>query len=80
MDCLESEPLVKEKDVQSYREVKKIHEVTNHKGEEQLIWAYRNANLLNDEIRKIIKRVVTNCKDCQKFKDLWEGQKQQFQK
>ena len=29
----------KEKDVQSYKQVKRIHEVTNHKGEEQMIWA-----------------------------------------
>ena len=58
----------KEKDVQSYKKVKRIHEVTNHKGEEQLIWAYRNANMLNDEIRKTIKKVIINCKVCQKFK------------
>ena len=58
----------KEKDVKSYEKVKRIHEVTNHKGEEQMLWAYRNANLLSDEVRKTIKRVVMNCKVCQKFK------------
>ena len=58
----------KEKDVKSYGKVKRIHEVTNHKGEEQLIWAYRNANLLTDEIKKTIRKVVINCKVCQKFK------------
>ena len=58
----------KEKEVKSYEKVKRIHEVTNHKGEEQMLWAYRNANLLSDEVRKTIKRVVMNCKVCQKFK------------
>ena len=58
----------KEKDVKSYDKVKRIHEVTNHKGEEQMIWAYRNANMLSDDIRKTIKKVVVNCRVCQRFK------------
>ena len=58
----------KEKDVKSYGKVKKNHEVTSHKGKEQLIWAYRNANLLDDETGKTKKKVLMNCKVCQKFK------------
>ena len=48
--------------------VKRIHEVTNHKSEANMLHAYRNAGRLTDEIRKKIKSVVETCKVCQKFK------------
>ena len=48
--------------------VKRIHEVTNHKSEANMLHAYRNAGRLTDEIRKKIKNVVETCKVCQQFK------------
>ena len=44
-----------------------MHEVNNHKGQEQLIHAYNNAGLVNHEVGKRIKRVVNDCKICKKF-------------
>ena len=57
-----------EDDVQSYEKIKKIHEATGHKMEENLLYAYRNANKLDDSVRKSIKRVVESCKVCKKFR------------
>ena len=52
----------------TFDKIKKVHENTNHKSEENLLHAYREANLLNDSVRKLIKKVCDNCKICQKFK------------
>ena len=54
--------------VLDYKNVKRIHEVTNHKQEENMIHAYRNAGIQTDGARKIIRRVIDNCKVCKKFK------------
>ena len=54
-------------EVGTFAKVKKVHENTNHKTEENLIHAYKEGNYLNDEVRKVIKRVCENCKVCQKF-------------
>ena len=51
-----------EDDVTNFKKIKKIHEVCNHKGEKQLLYAFRNANNLDDGVRKTIKRVVEGCK------------------
>ena len=58
----------KEDEVTTFKKIKKIHEVTNHKSENQLIFAFRNANKLDDKVRKTIHRVVEGCKVCQKYK------------
>ncbi len=58
----------KEEDVKSYKKIKKVHETTNHKSEENMLYAYRNANRLDDEVRKKIKRVCEQCRVCKKFK------------
>ena len=54
-------------DVTTFDKIKKIHENTNHKSEVNLLHAYKEANLLNDEVRKSIKKVCMNCRVCQKF-------------
>ena len=55
-------------DEMNFKKIKRIHDVTNHKSEAQLLFAFRKANKLNEMVRKLIKRVVDNCKVCQKFK------------
>ena len=55
-------------DVTTYGKIKKVHETTNHKSEENLLYAYRNANRLNDDVRKKIKRVCEDCRVCKKFR------------
>ena len=45
-----------------------MHENTNHKSQENSLHAYREANVLDDNVRKLIKKVCENCKVCQKFK------------
>ena len=52
----------------SVNTIKKIHEVTNHKNAENLMWAFKCANLLNPDLRKNVNRVVADCKVCTKFK------------
>ena len=56
------------KNARTYQGVKKTHETTNHKSENGLIHAYKNAELLTAEARKNIKEVVSNCKVCVKFR------------
>ena len=58
----------KEKEVLTYAKIKKVHENTNHKSEENLLHAYKEANFLDDSVRKLIKKVCENCKVCQEFK------------
>ena len=48
--------------------IKKVHVNTNHKSEENLLHAYKQANLLTDEVRKSIKSVCETCVVCQKYK------------
>ena len=51
----------------SYKSVKKVHEVNNHERKEQLHHAYTNAGLMSPETAKMITRVVSDCRVCQKF-------------
>ena len=60
----------KENNVSNYEAIKKIHEVTNHKNELQIIYAYINANKLDGEVRIFVKRVTEECKVCQSHKKL----------
>ena len=48
----------------SRRDVKLFHENTNHKLEENMIYAYQNAGKINTEVRKHIKMVVDQCEMC----------------
>merc|ERR1711889_47621 len=54
-------------DMNTFKAIKKVHEVTNHKSVEQLLKHYRRADLIGPETVKTIKRVVRDCKICQKF-------------
>ena len=56
----------KEDEVKSDKAIKKIHKTLNHKSKEQMIYAYRNAGKLNEEIRKKINEVVEKCEICEK--------------
>ena len=56
----------KEKDVQSFKAVQKIHKILNHKQKEQMYYAYRNAGKLNGETKKLIYKVVEKCGICKK--------------
>ena len=47
--------------------MRKVHVNTNHKSEANLLHAYKQANLLTDEVRRLIKKVCENCSICQKL-------------
>merc|ERR1711889_44475 len=51
----------------TFKAVRKVHEVTNHKSAEQLILSYRIAGMIGPETVKLIRQVVKDCKICQKF-------------
>ena len=51
-----------------FKAVRKIHERLNHKSKENLAHAYSNAELLTNELKDVIKKVVDQCKVCQKFR------------
>merc|ERR1712243_1694 len=54
-------------DMNTFKAIRKVHEVTNHKSAEQLLKHYRRANLIGPNTVKLIKQVVRDCKICQKF-------------
>ena len=56
-----------ENDITTFKSIKRIHDVTNHKSEDQLLFAFRNANKLDDSVRKTIKRVAEGCRVCQRI-------------
>ena len=51
----------------SFKAIKKVHEINQHKGKDQLISAYRNAGWMSPDIVNMIDRVVNDCCVCQKF-------------
>ena len=56
-----------EDDICSFEKIRKVHVNTNHKSEANLLHAYKQANLLTDEVRRLIKKVCENCSICQKL-------------
>ena len=56
----------KEDDGKSENVIKKMHKTLNHKGSEQLIYAYRNTEKLDKETKQLIKEVVEECDICKK--------------
>ena len=58
----------KEDDLESFEKVKKIHDVTNHKSENSMLHAYKNAGKLTQTVHKSIKEVIEKCNVCQKYK------------
>ena len=58
------------RDLCSFKSVRKVHKVNPHKGKEQLMAAYRNAGWMSPELSNIIDRVVNDCKVCQKILEI----------
>ena len=58
----------KEVDLEDEKKIRKIHESTNHKSENNMLHAYRNAGKLTDTVRKSIKKVIETCDVCKKYK------------
>ena len=56
-----------EEQLDTFKTIRKVHEVTNHKSADQLVIAYRNAGLMGPVTVKTINNVVRDCKVCQKF-------------
>ena len=56
-----------EEKLDTFKAIRKVHEVANHKSAEQLIIQYRRAGLIGPETVKTIRQVVKDCKICQKF-------------
>ncbi len=57
----------KEEELDTFKAVRKVRKVTNHKSADQLVIEYRNAGLMGPRTVKTIKNVVRDCKVCQKF-------------
>ena len=59
--------LVKEeKDLKSLKAVRKIHRALNHKQKEQMYFAFRNAEKLDEDTRHLIDKVIYTCEICKK--------------
>ena len=56
-----------EGDLCSFRAVRKVHEINQHKRKEQMIAAYRNTGWMSPELVTTIHCGVNDCKVCQKF-------------
>merc|ERR1712082_417635 len=56
-----------EEKLQTLSAIRKVHEVNNHKSAEQLTKHYKTANLIGPDTIKTIKKVVQECRVCQKF-------------
>ena len=58
------------KDLCSFKSVRKVHEVNRHKGKDQLMTAYHQAGWMSPEIANVINCVIKDSKVCQKFQCL----------
>ena len=56
-----------EENLNTFKAIRKVHEVTNHKSAEQLLKHYRKGELIGPDTVKLTKEVVRDCKICQKF-------------
>ena len=61
--CLEDT----EEDLTTFASIKKVHEVNNHKGADQLVSGYSKAGWMSPTVFKNIKKVLKDCRLCQKF-------------
>ena len=57
-----------EADPECVDSIMKIHKATNHKSENNLLHAYRNAAKLTSKVRQSIKNAVDSCEICRKYK------------
>ena len=60
----------KNEDIESRKAIEKVHTTLNHKGKEQMIYAYINAGRLTEEVRKRI-----NVKRVRNMQDLSQDQR-----
>ena len=58
----------KEEKLASVSTIKKIHEITNHKNVDNLLWAFKCADLNNPNLHNMIQKAVTDCRVWKKFK------------
>ena len=49
------------KKMTEHKNMKKIHEITNHKSAGNMIHAYANAEIVDDKVRKTARKVVDSC-------------------
>lgn len=56
------------KEISEYKRVKRVHLVSGHKGETQLLHLFTLARVVTNRTKKIIKKVVSECIPCQKYK------------
>ena len=57
----------KDMDLANFQAFKKLHEVNNHKGVNQLVSAYSKAGWISPEVSKEIRIVVHGSRVCQKI-------------
>ena len=57
----------KKRNLVSPATIKKIHEITNHKNADNLMWAFKCANLMDADLKKKINKVISECRVCKKF-------------
>ena len=55
-------------EVSEYKRVKKVHLISGHKGETQLLHLFKLAGLLTKQTKKVIQKVIKECIPCQKYK------------
>ena len=56
-----------EEQLDTFKAIRRVHKVTNHKSADQLVISYRNTGLMGLGMVKMIKQVVRDCKICHKF-------------
>ena len=56
------------KEISEYKRVKKVHLVSGHKGETQLLHLFTLAGVTTNQTKKAIKKVVNECVPCQKYR------------
>ena len=55
-------------EVSEYKRVKKVHLISGHKGETQLLHLFKLAGVLTKQTKKVIQKVIKECIPCQKYK------------
>ena len=69
----------KEEELDTFKAIRRVHEVTNHKSADQLVIAYRKAGLMGPGTVKTIKNVVRDCK-VRNLEDQWGNLKWRYQR
>ena len=56
----------KEKYVTIFNDIKKVHNILNHKKEDQMLYAYINAGKLTPGVKKATRDIIYKCEICSK--------------